>query len=91
MRRTVKIMTTLLLFSLLAATSLFADDSARITPVVKVIREWSSAVVNIGTEQIVLLFLSGGGGRGGGGGGFSGGFGGFGGGMSGGGGAGGDF
>jgi serine protease Do len=45
-----------LLVCVIFSANIFADEtSARITPVVKVIREWSSSVVNIGTEQIVLL------------------------------------
>lgn len=49
----------LLALTLIAAVITCANgvsaESARITPIVKVVREWSGAVVNISTERVILL------------------------------------
>lgn len=45
----------LMLVSVMLPADLFAEESVRITPVVKVVKEWSPSVVNISTEQVVRL------------------------------------
>jgi len=43
------------IFAALSAAGLSAAESARVTPVVKIVKEWSPSVVNISTESVVLL------------------------------------
>lgn len=53
MRRSVPATTLIVLCAL--AGRLFAAESPRVTPVVKVVQRWAPSVVNISTERIVLL------------------------------------
>lgn len=41
--------------SVILATGVFAEESARVTPTVKIVKEWSPSVVNISTERVVIL------------------------------------
>ncbi|MFA5143452.1 MAG: trypsin-like peptidase domain-containing protein [Candidatus Omnitrophota bacterium] len=41
--------------SMILCGNIFAAESIRITPVVKIVKEWSPSVVNISTEQVVLM------------------------------------
>ena len=45
----------LLVISLMLCSEIFAGESTRITPIVKIVKEWSPAVVNISTERVVTL------------------------------------
>ena len=45
----------LLAISLMLCSEISAAESERITPVVKIVKEWSPSVVNISTEQVVIL------------------------------------
>ena len=45
----------LVILSSILCAELCAAENARITPIVKVTKEWSPSVVNISTEHIVLL------------------------------------
>lgn len=40
---------------LMLCSGVFAGESQRLTPVLKIVREWSPSVVNISTEQVVQL------------------------------------
>lgn len=46
---------TMALAFLILAISIAGAESARLTPVVKVVKEWSPSVVNISTESVVML------------------------------------
>ena len=45
----------LLVAFIILSGRVFATESARITPTVKIVKEWSPAVVNISTERVLLL------------------------------------
>lgn len=50
-----RLIASVLLFSCLLAGVSFAQESARQTPVVKVVRRWGPSVVNISTERVVEI------------------------------------
>ena len=44
-----------LAISIMLCSGVFAAESERITPVVKIVKEWAPSVVNISTESVVML------------------------------------